>query len=258
MTKKKNAVVKKDKNLPSTMVKDMQADAGKGSEGVDKDSLAIPFLAILQSNSPAVENESPKGAKSGMFMNTITEELYKEATIIPCGFQRKFVQWQPREDGGAFHGMHNPVLIDTGEIETYRDDKGLLRMKVGDDILKDTRIHYVMLLTKSGSYTPAVLSLSSTQIKKSKRFMSLIRGIEFKDEKGKPFNPPSFGNTYTVTTTREKNDMGSWFGVEFAIDKMVDNTELYLKCRKFSQDVDEGSVKTADPATEEKADDGKF
>ena len=74
MTKKK-AVAKTEANLPSTMVQDMKADAGKGSEGVDKDSLAIPFLVILQPLSPACDDDDGvKGAKPGMFMNTITEE----------------------------------------------------------------------------------------------------------------------------------------------------------------------------------------
>ncbi len=249
------AVAKKNKNLPSTIVKNMKADAGKGSEGVDKDSLAIPFLVVLQSNSPAIENDMP-GAKAGMFMNNITEELFKDVTIVPCGFQRRFIQWQPRDEGGGFKGMHNPVLIDTGEIKTYRDDKNQLRMTEGDDILKDTRIHYVMLSTKSGSWMPIVLSLSSTQIKKSKGFMSLIQSREFKDENGKPFNPPSFGNSYKITTVKEKNDMGSWFGVKIVIDKMVEDTALYRKCQKFCHEVTEGDVKTADPTGEK--DDGKF
>lgn len=259
MATKKSAVAKRQEaQPPSTLVNDMQADEGKGLEGADKESFAIPFLAVLQTKSPQVEDELVEGAKAGMFFNTITNELFKTVKVIPCGFQRKYIQWGLREDGGGFKGIHNPIDVDSGKLETYTDDKG--RLRFGDDQLKDTRIHYLMVQSASGAWAPAVLSLSSTQIKKSKRFMSLIQGVEFKTDTGKPFTPPSYANLFDITTVKEKNDMGSWFGIEVVKDRRIQDNEaeLYVKCKSFSEQVSAGTVKVAEPTDEDSKDDGPF
>lgn len=260
MSKKNNKAVaaRPDAQPPSTLVKNMQEDAGKGLEGADKDSFAIPFLVVLQTKSPQVEDELVHGAKAGMFFNTITNELFDSVKVIPCGFQRKYIQWGLREDGGGFKGIHNPIDVDSGMLETHTDDKG--RLRLGDDQLKDTRIHYLMVQSSSGAWQPAVLSLASTQIKKSKRFMSLIQGVEFKDDAGKPFTPPSYANLYDLETVKEKNDMGSWFGVEMIKDRRIqdDEAELYVKCKSFSEQVSAGTVKVSDPTDEDSKEDAPF
>jgi hypothetical protein len=249
-TNEKKAVAKvDDTNKQLALPFDMSADAGRGVEGADKDSFAIPFLLVLQKGSPVVDDESVLGAKAGLLMNSITNELFPEVIVVPCGFQRKYVQWGDRDTGGGFKGLHNPVDIDGGAVKTYRDDKGHLR--IGDDFLNDTRMHYIMVQSKTGQWFPAVLSLTSTQIKKSKRFMSLIAGIEFKDKNGIPYTPPSFGNTYLLATVKEANDKGSWYGIEITIDEPVTDPLLYAKCKKFNEEVNAGTVKAPEPTTSE-------
>ena len=56
----------------------MQADEGKGLEGADKDSFATPFLAVLQAQSPQVVDATIEGIKAGLFINSITNELFEE------------------------------------------------------------------------------------------------------------------------------------------------------------------------------------
>jgi hypothetical protein len=84
-------------------------DAGKGLEGTTKSDFAIPFLSMLQSNSPQVE--TLKGAKAGMLVNTITNELFDEAIVIPCAYQRRFVRWAPRSAGGGYRGDLSPLDV---------------------------------------------------------------------------------------------------------------------------------------------------
>ena len=74
--------------LPAAMAQAFANDAGRGMEEADKDSYAIPFLAILQGLSPQIE--SVEGARPGMICNTITNELFKECLVIPCYYQRRF------------------------------------------------------------------------------------------------------------------------------------------------------------------------
>ena len=60
-------------------VADFEADAGAGMENVTADDLQIPFLSILQSNSPQLDESEGKyidGAKAGMILNTVTNEIF--------------------------------------------------------------------------------------------------------------------------------------------------------------------------------------
>ena len=237
-----------------------ETDAGQGMEGADNDTYAIPFLSILQSNSPQVEDDMPEGAKAGLFINTITEELMEEVEIIPCSFQRRFLQWAPRSDGGGFRGEHNPIDIETGDIEGFHygeDEKGKHGPMVNEDTLKDTRKHFVLMRSSTGVWQPALLSLASTQIKKSKRFMSLIHGVEMKGSKG-PFNPPSFSHIYRATTIKEENNEGTWRGISISLVGPVQDSNTYSKAKAFYEQVKEGKVQTQTPGANEDAGGDKF
>ena len=247
----KQTVAKRKTSAVSTEVIDMTADAGKGLEGADKDSYAMPFLVVLQGLSPQIVN-GMEGAKPGMFINTITEEVSKEVLIIPCAFQRSFLRWAPRDDGGGFKGSYSPVEVEGGQLEgLHKDDDTGLPM-IGDDSLSDTRIHYVLLQNAKGSWKPAVLSLSRTQLKKSKRFMSLIAGIELPhpDDPEATYNPASYSHSYRLTTVKEENNKGSWHGIAIEISDLIADPKLYAEARALSEQVNAGAVKAPDPKTE--------
>lgn len=237
--------------VAADMMADMMADAGAGLEGADRTSFAIPFITILQGLSPQIETVD--GAKPGLFINTITNELYKEVLVVPCAFQRRYLRWAPRSEGGGYKGEYNPVDIETGKVEGAAPNaEG--RLMIGTDELKDTRNHFVLVQTEAGTWQPALLSLSSTQIKKSKRFMSLIQGIEVKAPNGKTFTPPSFSHIYKLTTVKEKNSKGEWWGLEVSIVEQVSDPEVYAKAKAFHGSVVAGEVEVAPPVNDEAVD----
>ena len=223
------------------------ADAGMGLEGADKDSLAIPFLGVLQPLSPIVVDELVVGAKAGLLINSITNELYKTVQVVPVAFQRRFLRWALRENGGGYRGEYTAAEVEAMKIE--RDDKG--RMMIEGDELRDTRNHFVMIVTENG-YQPALFSLGSTQIKKSKRWLSRIQGVQMKDSNGRTFTPPSFSHIYDVRTIKESNDKGSWFGVEIDMVSPVADAELYAAARAFHDQIVSGKVEVATPVEEDK------
>ena len=264
---------KKNTDLANPMM-NMRQDAGGGLEEADASSFAIPFLTVLQSNSPAVVDDAIEGVKAGLFMNTITNELYKEVLVVPCAFQRRFLRWGPRSQGGGYKGEYLPgevesetlvgltkegrvYLMDVPEGATKLfDDKGLPLY----DHLKDTRSHFVLVQNSAGQWQPAMLSLSSTQIKKSKRWMSLIQGIEFEDETGS-YNPPSYSHIYRLATDKESNDSGTWFGVTISKERALDPSELsdvniYMRAKEFHDQVAAGKVKVSEPVDEQAASTG--
>ena len=223
------------------------ADAGLGLEGADKDSLAIPFLSILQPMSPQVVDETVEGAKAGLLINSITNDLYKTVQVVPVAFQRRFLRWALREIGGGYRGEYTAAQVEALKIE--RNDEG--RLIYEGDELRDTRNHFVMIVTENG-FQPALFSLSSTQIKKSKRWLSRIQGVQMKDANGRTFNPPSFSHVYEVRSVKESNDKGSWYGVEVDMVGPVADADLYAAARAFHDQIVSGKVEVATPVEEEK------
>lgn len=251
-------------------VLDFAADQGMGLEGADKSSFAIPFISMLQGLSPQIETVD--GAKPGLFINTITNELAKELLVIPCAYQRRFVRWAPRSAGGGYKGELNPIDVETGRVPGLALVNGTYIMDIPAgvtnpfdakghplyDHLADTRNHYILVQSAEGNWQPALLSMSSTQIKKSKRWMSRIQGIEMRDAAGRSFNPPSFSHIYRMKAVKESNDKGEWWGIDINMDHPVDSAELYAKAKKFHQDVIAGAIEVSQPqSTESVVDSGE-
>ncbi len=226
---------------------DFAADAGMGMEGADKNSFAIPFITLLQGLSPQLETVD--GAKPGLFINTITNELYKEVLVVPCAYQRRYLRWAPRDQGGGYKGEYNPVDVETGKVAgVTQNAEG--RLTLEGDLLNDTRNHFVLVQSESGAWQPALVSLSSTQIKKSKRWMSRIQGIELRAPNGKAFNPPSFSHVYKLKAIKEENSKGSWWGLDIELVEPVQDAELYNKAKEFHASVASGAVEVAPPPAE--------
>jgi hypothetical protein len=248
------SVVPAKNNLPSTEVLDFSADAGLGLEGAGKDSFALPFLAILQGLSPQIE--TVEGAKPGLFINTITNGLSASINVVPVAFQRRYLEWKPREKGGGFCGSHDVVSVET-DPSIKKDNKGQLVNEEGN-ILKDTRMHYVLIVNDDGSYNPALISMSSTQVKKSKRWLSMIRSVQSKDGKGNTFNPPSFSHVYELTSLKEQNDKGTWYGYEIHSGQPVTDGALYKAAKDFHAQVSAGTVVVSNPPSSEAESNDKF
>lgn len=233
--------------ISTNVVLDFAADAGLGMEGADKNSFAIPFITLLQGLSPQLE--TVEGARPGLFINTITNELYKEVLVVPCAYQRRFLRWAPRDQGGGYKGEFNPIDIETGKVagvETNAEG----RLTLEGDLLNDTRNHFVLVQSSTGAWQPALVSLSSTQIKKSKRWMSRIQGIELRNGAGRPFNPPSFSHVYKLKAIKEENSKGSWWGLGAELVEPVGDADLYHKAKDFHASVACGAVEVAPPPDE--------
>ena len=255
------AVVKKGANALAT-ADQLGADfleqfAGSGMEGADADSFAIPFLAVLQKMSPAVDADDPayiEGAKAGMFIETVSRNLLdgKEGVrIVPCAYQRQFIRWGAEDGGEGFKGSYTPEQIVTmrenGQISEL---DGRLYFPLPDgsvsekkcDRVSDTRNHYVLLLDDEGGWTRALLSLSSTQIKKSKHLMSALSNVKLRGRNGM-YTPPTFANVVRATTKLEQNDKGSWHGIVFTLEGREGLTQdIFNDAKAFCEEVRKGGV----------------
>lgn len=223
-------------NLPSNVI-DFEAEAGKGFENVDKESLAIPFLSVLQKGSAQVDEEDGEyieGAKPGMFYNTVTGELFdgKEGvTFIPAAYSRRFIHWGARgSQESGYKGDMTPeeaaAAVQRGEV--IKVEQRLYYPGPGGEVndkcatLVDTRNHFGVVITKKGDCMPCLLSLSSTQIKSSKRLMTICENARIAGRDGNKIKPPLYANKLHLTTFGESNDKGSWHAIKVASDGIVD------------------------------------
>lgn len=230
-----------NQQLATLDVASFAEEAGAGFGNADRESFALPFLSVLQGLSPQLENV--EGAKPGMLINTITNELFKEANVIPCYFSRRYLRWGARENGGGLKGEYAPYDVDSGKIQgVQRDSFG--RLTIDGDQLVDTRDHYVLIQSADGSWQQALLSLSKTQIKKSKKWLTRMQSLECKLPDGRIVTPPSFATMYKIFTIKEENSLGSWWGVDFELIGYVTN-EQYQKGKAFFQACSGGNIQAA-------------
>jgi hypothetical protein len=184
--------------------------AGKGFEEATRDAFAIPFIRILQDLSPQVKKKMVgyiEGAKPGQFFNTVSQELYDELRVVPAYFSQSFIEWTPRDEKEgqglvAVHAPGSPIIATATRI------KGRNTLPNGN-LLMDTRSHFVLLVKKDGSMEGALIALSSTGIKVSRRWMSQMKSATIPGPNG-PIPASMFDYSYKLTTEEEANEQGSW------------------------------------------------
>jgi len=257
-------------NNPVAIPDDMfAADAGSGMEGATSESFAIPFLSVLQKGSPQVDEASGAavdGAKAGMLWDNVAGRMFdgKEGvTIIPCAYRRVFLRWAPKgSQGSGFKGeMSADQVAGMRAASQIADLDGRLYVPLQDgtvnekkcDRISDTRNHYVLLVDHAtGAWGEALLSLTSTQIKKSKMLMSALASVKLNGPSGM-YTPPTFANMVRLTTIPESNDKGTWFGTKFELVGRVDRPELYAAAKAFHASVSAGSIEVKYEAQAESA-----
>jgi hypothetical protein len=201
-------IAKRDETLPADLA-DLEALSGQGFEEADKDAFAIPFLRILQTGSPQVsEDESSyiDGAKPGMFFNTITNEVYGASLeLIPITYSRSFIEWAPNRGGFVMDHGSDPSILD--RVVTI-DDKHNSILDNGN-IIQDTRNH-IVLLAEAPESGPIIMSMTSTGIKHSRKWMTLMQGVMLPNSTKKA---PMFACKWLVNTVKNENDEGKWYQI---------------------------------------------
>lgn len=213
--------MKTDKNLPATQATggavaayDYGQDAGAGFESTSGKDLSVPFLAILQSNSPQVENKDPAGAEAGMIFNTVTRELIsgeQGVVFLPVHKELAYVEWVPRKKGGGFVALHDPNSDQVKAILKANGGK-LGKLAIGENELVETIYVYGLILDAEGKETKGfgVISFTSTKIKPQKDWFTAMYLL-----KGKP---PLFANRAVIRTIKQKNEHGTFYN--FRIDPL--------------------------------------
>lgn len=217
---------------------DMSKDAGGGLEHFATSDIAIPFISILQDLSPQVKKGNAdriEGAETGDIYNTVTKEVIPGAIgilVIPSAYQKRYVEWVKREQGGGFVRQHiNEAILN----QCTKNSKGHDELPSGN-IIVPTAYYYVLITKDDGSIEKAILPMVSTQLKKSRRWNSLMASLKVKGPNG-AFTPPMYGNAYRLTTVHEAKDKFSWYGWEISSPILVINALVFNDAKLLCQEI---------------------
>jgi len=190
---------------------------GSGFDNQSADDYALPFIHILQSNSPQVEDS--EDLRAGMLINTVTGEVYsgKEGiAFVPAYTEHKYVEWRPRDQGGGFVAQYetNDPLV----VECVRDQPfGKYSTPDGNELLETFYVYGVAIDGEDQPFE-AVLAFTSTKIKKYKGWMTKAKTIQIELPNGRRIVPPLFSHRYRLKTVSDKNTKGTfanWDAVTF-------------------------------------------
>ena len=251
---KSNAVAVADTKTALPMVSDFgdfEAFANEGLESVSAQDLSIPYLRILAQLSPQVNKRDGayvQGAEAGMIYNTVENAVYSGedgVLVIPCYYRRVYVEWKPREKGGGYVGTYG--VDDLIAKTTYKDDRGNDILPNGN-LLSNTAEFYVLMLDRDGSPRRCLITMTSTQLKKARKWLTQMQTNTARGKNGNMFVMPMMSHVYTLSTVEERNDKGSWFGWEVSkshvLDiKLPDDASLFEMAVAFSKSVKAGEVK---------------
>lgn len=237
-------------------------DAGAGFEQTDSDCYAIPFLKLLQAMSPECDEAKGtaiEGARPGMFYNTSTGELYdgdRGVFLLQVEFDRRFLHWRPKSDaGGGFLGAISVAEAEgmhTREAGPDERPRGA-RFLDDDTYLNDTREHYCLVAKvppdgqQPTEWSMCLVSLTSTQIKKSKKLMMALSSLRLKNGAGQSFQPPTYSRWIHAKRTPEKNGEGSWWGWDFTLSTPLKSRAALDEAKGFREAILSGAAKAANP-----------
>ena len=228
-----------------------EEDAGRGMENMGQEDLALPFLKVLSGNDDFLNTHET--ARRGDIYNTVSSDVHSGKTgirVVPCAYQRRFIQWSPLGKGKkAPIAIFEPterrpqtkklfeITNDKKDQDDYKD------YVVGGDgsYIEETHQHFVVVLKEDGSSETALIAMKSTQLKKSRKWNSMIQSTTMVGKNG-PFQAPRFSHVYLLKTIPEENNKGSWHGWEMSKEGPIDNALLYAQAKTFAESILSGDV----------------
>ena len=227
-----NVTTRKEGALPSTAL--YEGDAHAGFENVKTTSLALPILKLLQNGSGEAQKRNQnyvEGAEPGMFLNTVTKKLYdgaKGIEVIPCHYKLEYQEWA---DFGTGSGRPENIYDANSDIlSKTKNEMGKDRLENGNYI-QTVGQHYV-LIREGNSTENALISMSSSQGKVSRKWNSMMMSITL-DGKNGPYTPPSFSHKYKLTSVLNSGKGNQWYGFNVIKIGSVEEPALYERAKKF-------------------------
>lgn len=234
----------KDNALPAHLQQGKQASFGN----IDSNDLIIPRVKLLQSTSPEVEAFTERGARTGQFWHTLSEEaMGNSLKIVPLILKKELVLWAPRgddrgvlarssdcihwDDGFAnlefevkLKGVKEPVKYKTmGTVAESGLDRFGSAIPGDPNSRPAASITYRMMFffLDHPEASPAIVINTRSSVKAAK---GLISKIEMK-----PVD--HYYQVYTMGVTDEVGDEGPYKGYSYTSSGYVEDPDLAAKMK---------------------------
>jgi hypothetical protein len=216
------------------------SQSNAGNEEVGTEDLVIPRVGIIQALSPQRKKNDPAyiaGAEEGMIFNNVTSELYGEVVnVVPVYFKKDYLLWKDRKAGGGFRGAY-PTIEDANAARSTMDDADAIE-------ISDTAQHFVIIVREDGSMDEAVISMSRSQMKVSRKWNSIIRMA----------GGPRFSRVYALSSVEETNANGDSY-LNWGIKQVgYPSQEVFDRAKHLYEVVSSGAATAQHDRVEEDAD----
>jgi len=238
----KTKVVDIKGNTAVALTNTFEDDASAGFGAMNQEDFALPFLRLLTNTSPEIGEV--EGAFPGMIYNSVTGKLHdgkKGITVIACAYVRQYIEWAPRGSGSGAPIQIYPATSDVLS-KTHREQGDNKDYLDSGNYIENTANHYVMIIDEDGNSSPALVVMKSTQLKKSRKWNSMMMSVKLQGKNGH-YTPPMYSQLYRLSTVGESNDKGKWFGWEIERIGSVEDMNAYAAAKDFSSSVGTGAVK---------------
>ena len=240
--KSNGAVTAKADKLPAMNMENLEKFAGTGLDTITTDDIATPRLKVLAQMSP--ELEEIDGAKAGMICNSVSKKIYSGQdgiSVVVCGYDKVWWEWQDRGKGSSAPvNIFSPVDKPTNAV---RGDDGKFRLESGN-YLEECANFYCLLLNGGVAPEPAIISMKATQLKAARSWAYSLKNEFIQNPKTKKlFLAPSWYRIYTLPTTKQSNDKGSWYGWVVNKGDFLNSEDTFDMAANFNESVRKGIVK---------------
>ena len=245
------AVVERTFDPPSFLEDIPEELVGLGNSS-DPSDQSLPFISILQSNSPQVKEENAKfvaGAKPGYIFNTGSKQFWPARVtkgedgvlIVPCGYRRKWVEWKPSRGGFVQNYDFSIDLLRTLGAKKTRvviegKEREVITVPCGN-LLVETAYTFMLI-----NGTPAVLGASSTALGSMRDWMNYRNSLR---RNGKIL--PSFAKTYRLQTVLQTKDQNSWYNWKVVDVDWVRDRDVWELAKDFAIAVERDEVQIGRP-----------
>lgn len=207
------AIVKQDEVSAIVVPEFLKDFVGQGLEGMTKDDIQMPRLALAQGLSPQLNPDAPEyieGLKLGDAWNSLTQQVYGRGPFEVAIVRRdapRWIEFFPREDGGGVKDLHVPANDPRTQFTTGED--GVRKQPLATQFYD-----YIVVFLE----TREVISLSfkSTGLKVARQLNSLLKLRQ---------SLPLFLTKFNLRSVMTKNSKGSFAIFQFSVGGVVKDEE---------------------------------
>lgn len=197
--------------------------AGAGFENAKASDFKPSFLRVLQPGSP--ELETVKGAKAGLILDNVTNDLYEAINVVVGVREHVFCAWLPRKEGGGggggFGGVFQlddpaiqPALGTVKKFERGEDGKLVLpEFDIGDKTfqLVETVYNHCAQIAPNGAVFPVTIPFYSTGLPVAGDWYSIQRRQMIP---GTNKEMPLFAHVFKLSTIKVEKNGNRWYNFQ--------------------------------------------